>query len=101
MATGRARLRQKLDRRFNEVEALARRSHTPPASTRNRSSVRAPLLQPVDVRDVRMVQGGEDFGFALESSQAVAVRTDGLGQHFYCHLALEIDIRGAIDLAHS
>ena len=62
------------------------------------SSVR--LLEAVDVCDVRMVQGGEEFGFALESGQAPGVGADGLGQDLDCDLALEIGIRGAIDLAH-
>ena len=31
------------------------------------------VLQPVDGRDVRMIQGGEDFGFALEARQPVGI----------------------------
>ena len=38
------------------------------------SSVR--LLQAVDVRDVRMVQDGEDFGFALEPREPLGIRAD-------------------------
>jgi hypothetical protein len=52
------------------------------------------------VRDVRMVQGGEDFGFALESRQALEISPDGLGQDLNRDLPLETGVRGAIDLAH-
>jgi hypothetical protein len=39
------------------------------------------LLQAVDMRDVRMVQGGEDFGFALESGQSLGISPHRLRQH--------------------
>ena len=45
-----------------------------------------------------MVQGGEDFGFALESGQALGISPDGLGQDLDRDLALEGRVRGAIDL---
>jgi hypothetical protein len=59
------------------------------------------LLQPVDVRDVRMVQGGEDFGFALEACQALGVSRHRLWQHLDGDLALQVGVGGAIDLAHA
>ena len=31
------------------------------------------LFEPVNVRDVRMVQGRENFGFALESREAIGI----------------------------
>jgi len=34
------------------------------------------LLEAIDRRDVRMVQGGEDFGFPLKTSQPVTVPCD-------------------------
>ena len=44
-------------------------------------------LQPEDVRDVRVVERGEDFGFALKSSQTVGIGRYGRGQHFDGDLA--------------
>ena len=35
------------------------------------------VLQPVDRRDVRMIQRGEDFRFALEAGQPVGIRREG------------------------
>ena len=41
----------------------------------------AGFLQAVDVGDVRMVQGREDFGFALEPGQPLGIARDRRGQH--------------------
>jgi hypothetical protein len=32
------------------------------------------VLQPVDDRDIRMIQGGEDFGFALKARHPLRIR---------------------------
>ena len=46
-----------------------------------------------------MVQGGEDFGFASESRQALGITPDGLGQELDRDLALEGHVRGATTIA--
>ena len=81
--------------------AMRSASVGPSTSSITSASVSVRLLEAVDVRDVRMVQGGEDFGFALESGQALGVGADGLGQDLDGDLALEVGVGGAIDLAHS
>ena len=52
------------------------------------------------MRDVRMVQRGEHFGFPLKPGQAVAISRDGLRQHLDGHGALQVRVRGAPYLAH-
>ena len=59
------------------------------------------LLQTVDLRDVRMIERGEDFGFTLEARQPLAIGRHGLGQHLDGDGALQVGIAGAIHLAHA
>ncbi len=69
----------------------------------DRASARA-LLDAVDLRDVRVVEGGEDLGLALEAGQAVAagpgVAREMGRQDFDGDVAIELGVAGAIDLAH-
>ena len=61
-------------------DALPPRSSPSTSSiTSARTSVR--LLEAVDVRDVRMIQRGEDFGFALEAREPIGIarRRSGAG----------------------
>ena len=58
------------------------------------------LLEAVNVRDVRMVQGGEDFGFTLKPGEAVRVRRHALRQHLDRHLAFQVRVGGSVDFAH-
>ena len=55
----------------------------------------------VDGRDVRMIQRGEDFRFALEPRQSLAIGRHSVGEDLDGDLSLEIGVGGAIDLAHS
>jgi hypothetical protein len=48
-----------------------------------------------------MVQRREHFGFALKSHEPVVVRRERGRQNFDGHLALELRVRRAVDLAHS
>ena len=59
------------------------------------------LFKPVDAGDVRVVEGGEHFSFALESRQAISVARDRGGQHLDRHRALQVRVGGAIHLAHA
>jgi hypothetical protein len=58
------------------------------------------LLETVHVRDIRMIQGGEDLRFALKPSEAVCVRGKGIRQHFQGVFALERRVPRAPDLTH-
>ncbi len=59
------------------------------------------LLEAVDVRDVRMVQRREDFGFALEPRQPLGVCRNGLRQDLDRDLPLQVRVSSAIHLAHA
>jgi hypothetical protein len=59
------------------------------------------LLQTVNGRDVRMIEPGEHFGFALETCQPLAIGRHGLGQHLDGDGALQVGIGRAVDLAHA
>ena len=58
------------------------------------------MLDGVDGPDVGVVQGGEQLGFALETSHALGVTGHHLGQHLDRHLPTELAVFGAIDLTH-
>ena len=58
------------------------------------------LLEPVDRRDVGMVQGGERPGLALEADDAVRVGPEHRRQNLDRHVAIELRVARAIDLAH-
>ena len=62
---------------------------------------RAVPFEPVDVRDVGMVQRGERLRFAGEAGEAFVVRCKELGEHFDRDLTIELRVAGAIDLAHA
>ena len=59
------------------------------------------VLQAVDRRDVRMVQRGEDFGFALKPRQPVGVACQRRGQDLERDLTFQLRVRGAIHLPHA
>ena len=59
------------------------------------------LLQPIEGRNVRMIQGGQCPGFARESGHAFGVGRECLRQNFDRHRALEPRIAGAIHLTHA
>ena len=48
------------------------------------------LLHAVDVRNVRMGQRRKNFGFTLELRELLAIRCQGLRQHFHRDLALQV-----------
>ena len=61
----------------------------------------AGVLDAVDLRDVRMVQRGEDLGFALEARQPFLIGSEGRGKDLDRNAALQPGIARAVDLAHS
>jgi hypothetical protein len=63
---------------------------------------RAPgSFQAENVRDVGIVEGGEDFGLALESREPLRVAGHRRRQYLDRDLPLEARVGGAIDLAHA
>jgi hypothetical protein len=53
------------------------------------------------VRDAGVIQGGQDLRFPLEAGEPVGVPGDGLGQDLDGHVALQLRVRGPVDLAHA
>ena len=51
--------------------------------------------------DVRMVQRGEHFRFALKASEPIVIRRDGRRQDLDRDLALQLGVGGPIHLAHA
>ena len=51
-------------------------------------------------RDVRMVQGGKHMSLPLKSGEAIRVAGKGVGQELQRHVAAQLCIPRAIDLAH-
>jgi hypothetical protein len=52
------------------------------------------------VRDVRMVQRGERFCFALEPREALRGVGEHIRENFDRHIPIQLPVPGAIDLAH-
>ena len=59
------------------------------------------LFEPVNVGDVRMVQGREDFRFTSKSGEPLGISGERGRQHLDGNLALEVRVSGAIHLAHA
>jgi hypothetical protein len=60
----------------------------------------AGFLQAVNVRDVRMIEGGEGLSFACEPREAVVIVGNRFRQDFEGDIAIEFRIAGAVDLPH-
>ena len=58
------------------------------------------LLEPVDRCDVRMVEGGEEVGLALEAGEALGVARDLGRENLDRHLPAELGVGGPVDLSH-
>ncbi len=59
------------------------------------------VLEPVDLRDLRMIERGQHLGFALEAEEAIAIAGKALGQHLDRHVAIELRVASAVDHTHS
>ncbi len=59
------------------------------------------FFRPVDVPDVGVVQGGEELGFALEAGEAIGIGRERVWQDLERHVAVELRVAGAVDLAHT
>ena len=59
------------------------------------------VLQPVDVRDVRVIECREDLRFSPEACKAFRIARDRRGQHFQRDVAVELGVARPVDLAHT
>ena len=53
------------------------------------------------MRDVRMVQGGEELGFALEPGNATPVGGERIRQDLDCDVPLQTYVASPVDLTHA
>ena len=54
----------------------------------------------MDGHDIRMVEGRDDLSLALESAEPRCVACELVGENLQCNITLEVEIAGAIHLAH-
>ncbi len=59
------------------------------------------VFEPVDVRDVGMIEGAEHLRLALEPRQSVRVVGQQTRQHLQCDVAIELRVPGPIHLSHA
>lgn len=59
------------------------------------------LFEPVNVRDVRVIERGERLRFACQPGESVGIVSNGIAQDLQRHVATEPGIAGAINLAHT
>jgi hypothetical protein len=55
----------------------------------------------MDVRDVLMVHGGEELGFALEPGNATAIADERVRQDFDGDVPLQTGVASPVDLTHA
>lgn len=53
-------------------------------------------LRWVDLRDVGVIQRGQDLSFALEARHALGVAGEGIGQYFQRDFSLQLGVAGPI-----
>jgi hypothetical protein len=59
------------------------------------------FLDAVDLRDVGMVERRQRLRLALEARPPLGIRRQQIRQDFDRDVAIELDVAGAVDLAHS
>src|SRR5204863_7742647 len=58
-------------------------------------------LEAENLRDAAVAERGERLRFALEPREAIGIGGDGIGQDLDRHVAIELRVARAIDLAHA
>ena len=61
----------------------------------------ARVLEPVNVRDVGVVERREHLRFAMEARQSLGIVGEEIGQDLDRDVAVQLGVMGTIDLAHS
>ena len=59
------------------------------------------VFESVNRADVRMIEGRERASFAIEAGEPAGIAREGGRQDFDRHFATELEIPGAVDLAHA
>ena len=59
------------------------------------------FFEAVDMRDVRVVQGGENLRFPLESSEPLGIAGKGLGECLDSDIAFKARVASLVDLTHA
>ena len=59
------------------------------------------IFKAKDVRNIRVIECGEDFRFAVETGETVGIARHDIWQDFHGHVAFELRVPRAIDLAHT
>jgi hypothetical protein len=88
-----------IERHGRASDVLGQRLPVNELHDQRRDAVR--FLQSVDLGDVRVIQGSEDFRFALKASKALHVTRQRLRQHLDGDGALQVRVGGAINLTHA
>jgi hypothetical protein len=58
------------------------------------------VFDPIDGRNVGMVERSQHLSFALKASHAFGVASERFGEYFHCHIPLQPGIACAVYLAH-
>lgn len=59
------------------------------------------FFEPVDRRNVRMIERGKDVRFPLEARKPVRIEQEGIGQDFDGDIAFQLHVPRAIHFSHS
>ena len=83
------------------IAALAIRSASVGPSTSSMTKARdAGVFEAMDLRDVRMIEGGEHLRFTTEAREAIGIVGNGRQQDLDRDLAIQLRVEGFVDLAH-
>ena len=93
----------RLDERLNRQAAAGQPGVKRVALEQLRDHIRGAVMEAdiEDSHDVRMIQRGGGAGLLLEPLEALWCRRDARGQDFDRHVAIETQIVGPVDLAHT
>src|SRR4030095_7882355 len=59
------------------------------------------LLEPVNDRDVGMIERRDDLRLAFEPCHAIRIADEDVGQDFECNVAPQLEVARPIDFAHA
>jgi len=60
-----------------------------------------PFFHAINVRDIRMIQRRQHFGFALEAQHPIGAACGAVGQNLQRHIPLESRVAGPVHFAHA
>ncbi len=59
------------------------------------------VFEPVDLRDVGVIQRGEDFGFTQQPREPLGIAGERVGQHLQRDITVEVCVPRAVDASHA